>query len=157
SALSLQLKDVCCKHWFGPGSLRAREGTDLPIESLQTPGVARPLGHLSNAVRTGGRLYLAGLVSLDADGALVGKGSIHDQTIQVCRSIERICQQQGATLSAVTRCLVFLTDRANYAGFDAAFAEVFGAHRPARATVIAELVNPDFLVEIVADVELPER
>jgi enamine deaminase RidA (YjgF/YER057c/UK114 family) len=39
---------------------------------------------------------------------------------------------------------------------DAAFAEVFGEHRPARATVIAELVNPEFLVEIVTDVVLPE-
>jgi 2-iminobutanoate/2-iminopropanoate deaminase len=129
----------------------------VTIESLQTPGVARPLGHLANAVRTGGRLYLAGLVALDANGVLVGKASIRDQTIHVCRSIERICEQQGATLAAVTRCLVYLTDRANYPEFDAAFAEVFGEHRPARATVIAELVNPDFLVEIVADVELQER
>jgi len=36
-----------------------------------------------------------------------------------------------------------------------AFAESFGDHKPARATVIAKLVNPDFLVEIVSDVELP--
>jgi 2-iminobutanoate/2-iminopropanoate deaminase len=129
----------------------------VSIRTLQTPGVARPLGHLSNAVRTGGRLYLAGLVALDDGGALVGKGSIRDQTTHVCRSIELICEQQGVTLAAVTRCLVFLSDRAHYSEFDAAFAEVFGEHRPARATVIAELVNPDFLVEIVADVELPER
>ena len=63
--------------------------------------------------------------------------------------------QLGADLTAVARCLVFITDRANYTDYDAAFAEVFGTHKPARATVIADLVNPDFLVEIVADVELP--
>ena len=123
---------------------------------MQPAGVAQPLGHLSNAVRAGRRLYLAGLVALDESGAVVGKGSIREQTLHICRSIERICKQNGASLDAVARCLVFITDRANYAEFNAGFAEVFGEHRPARATVIAGLVNPDFLVEIVSDVELPE-
>jgi enamine deaminase RidA (YjgF/YER057c/UK114 family) len=51
---------------------------------------------------------------------------------------------------------VFLTDRERYREYDAAFAEAFGNHRPARATVIADLVDEAFLVEIVSDVELPE-
>ncbi len=55
----------------------------------------------------------------------------------------------------MARCLVFLADRAAYAEYDAAFAEAFGDHKPARATVIADLVNTKFLVEIVSDVELP--
>jgi 2-iminobutanoate/2-iminopropanoate deaminase len=127
----------------------------MVVELLHPEGIALPLGHLSNATRAGRRLYLAGLVALDEGGAVVGKGSIREQTLYVCRSIEKICSQYGANLGAVARCLVFLTDRANYAEYDAAFAEAFGEHRPARATVIADLVNPDFLVEIVADVELP--
>ena len=126
----------------------------MSLETMQTPGVAEPLGHLSNATRAGSRLYIAGLVSLDAGGALVGAGSMREQTLHVCRSIEAICAQNGADLTAVARCLIFITDRARYSEMDAAFAEVFGDHRPARATVIADLVNPDFLVEIVTDVEL---
>jgi 2-iminobutanoate/2-iminopropanoate deaminase len=117
--------------------------------------MAKPLGHLSNATRAGTRLYLAGLVALDEAGEIVGKGSIRQQTLHICRSIEQVCVEQGASLAAVARCLVFITDRALYGEYDAAFAEVFGDHRPSRATVIANLVNPDFLVEIVADVELP--
>jgi 2-iminobutanoate/2-iminopropanoate deaminase len=127
----------------------------VSVETLQPSGVAAPLGHLSNAVRAGRRLYLAGLVSLDEDGTLVGAGSMREQTLHVCRTIERVCRQHGADLTAVARCLIFITDRARYPEMDAAFAEVFGAHRPARATVIADLVNPEFLVEIVSDVELP--
>jgi 2-iminobutanoate/2-iminopropanoate deaminase len=126
----------------------------MAVEVVHAVGIAAPLGHLSNTTRAGNRLYLAGLVALDESGALVGEGSIREQTLYVCRSIERICSQHGATLAAVARCLVFITDRVGYAEFDAAFAEVFGDHRPARATVIADLVNPAFLVEIVADVEL---
>jgi 2-iminobutanoate/2-iminopropanoate deaminase len=127
----------------------------VSVETLQPSGVAAPLGHLSNATRAGRRLYLAGLVALDEDGALVGAGSMRLQTLHVCRTIEHVCAQHGADLTAVARCLVFITDRARYAEFDAAFAEVFGDHRPARATMIAQLVNPEFLVEIVSDVELP--
>jgi enamine deaminase RidA (YjgF/YER057c/UK114 family) len=130
-------------------------GRSVTVETVHLDGVAPPLGHLSNATRAGNRLYLAGLVALDADGQLVGKGSIREQTLHICRSIEQACAQHGADLTAVARCLVFITDRAAYADYDAAFAEVFGSHRPARATVIADLVNPDFLVEIVSDVELP--
>jgi 2-iminobutanoate/2-iminopropanoate deaminase len=127
----------------------------VPLEPLNPAGVAKPLGHLANAIRAGTRLYLAGLVALDEVGEVIGKGSIREQTLHICRSIERICVEQGGSITAVARCLVFITDRALYQEYDAAFAEVFGDHRPSRATVIADLVNPDFLVEIVADVELP--
>jgi enamine deaminase RidA (YjgF/YER057c/UK114 family) len=126
----------------------------MPIESLDPSGIAKPLGHLSNVVRAGDRLYLAGLVALDEGGAIVGTGSIREQTLHVCRSIEEICSQHGVSLAAVARCLVFISDRANYTEYDSAFAEVFGEHRPARATLIADLVNPEFLIEIVSDVEL---
>jgi 2-iminobutanoate/2-iminopropanoate deaminase len=127
----------------------------VPVEPLNPSGIAKPLGHLSNAARAGNRLYLAGLVALDERSGLVGEGSMREQSLHVCRSIEHICVQHGVGLSAVARCLVFITDRTLYAEYDAAFAEVFGEHRPTRATVIAELVNPDFLIEIVADIELP--
>ena len=126
----------------------------VPVEPLNPSGIAKPLGHLANAALSGSRLYLAGLVALDATGKLVGEGSMREQTLHVCRSIEQICLQHGASLAAVARCLVFITDRALYTEYDAAFAEVFGEHRPARATVIADLVNPGFLIEIVTDVEL---
>jgi 2-iminobutanoate/2-iminopropanoate deaminase len=127
----------------------------VSVEMLNPSGVAAPLGHLSNATRSGDRLQVAGLVALDEGGALVGAGSMREQTLHVCRTIESVCAQYGADLSSVSRCLVFLTDRSRFAEMDTAFAEVFGAHKPARATVIAELVNPHFLVEIVSDVELP--
>ena len=125
------------------------------VEPLQPSRVAAPLGHLSNATRVGTRLYVAGLVSIDENGDLVGRGSVREQTLHVCSVLKQICEQYGAGLVDVARCLVFLTDRSRYTEYDAAFAQVFGEHRPARATVIAELVGEEFLVEIVSDVEFP--
>jgi 2-iminobutanoate/2-iminopropanoate deaminase len=125
------------------------------VKPLQPSGVAAPLGHLSNATRVGTRLYVAGLISLDENGDLVGRGSVREQTLHICSVLKGICEQYGAGLEDVARCLVFLTDRSGYAEYDAAFAHAFGEHRPARATVIADLVGEEFLVEIVSDVELP--
>ena len=127
----------------------------MGVDPLRPTGVAPPLGHLSNAVRSGNSLSVAGLVALDENGTLVGRDSAREQTLHICRVLEQICEQYGGNLTNVTRCIVFLTDRADYPQYDAAFAEVFGEHKPARATVIADLVNADFLVEIVSDVELP--
>ena len=125
------------------------------VEPLQPSNVAAPLGHLSNATRVGTHLYVAGLVSTDENGDVVGRGSVREQTLHICSVLKQICEQYGAGLADVARCLVFLTDRSGYPEYDDAFAQAFGAHRPARATVIADLVSPDFLVEIVSDVELP--
>jgi enamine deaminase RidA (YjgF/YER057c/UK114 family) len=125
------------------------------VEPLQPPGVADPLGHLSNATRAGSRLYVAGLVSIDEKGELVGRGSVRVQTLHICSVLRQVCEHYGASLADVARCLVFLTDRSHYAAYDAAFAQAFGEHRPARATVIADLVGEEFLIEIVSDVELP--
>jgi aminoacrylate peracid reductase len=127
------------------------------VEPLEPAGVARPLGHLSTATRVGNRLYVAGLVAVDEGGDVVGKNDIREQTAHVCRVLQGICEQYGGDLTCVSRCLVFLQRRADYAAYDRAFAEAFGDHKPARATVLAELVAEDFLVEIVSDVELPDR
>ena len=125
------------------------------VEPLHPHGVGAPLGHLSNVTRSGTRLYVAGLVSIDEQGQLVGRNSVREQTLHICSVLRRICEQYGADLENVARCLVFLTDRQLYREYDSAFAEAFGGHRPARATVVAELVREEFLVEIVSDVELP--
>ena len=45
---------------------------------------------------------------------------------------------------------VFLTDFANYKGFNQAFDEYFADDPPARATVRADLVIPALLIEIDA-------
>jgi len=83
----------------------------VSVEALNPSGVAAPLGHLSNATRSGERLTLAGLVALDEGRCRSSAaGSMREQTLHVCRTIEDICRQYGADLTAVARCLIFITD-----------------------------------------------
>jgi enamine deaminase RidA (YjgF/YER057c/UK114 family) len=123
------------------------------IERLRPKAVAEPAAHYSVAARADGRIYVSGLVSLSEQGQLVGGTSAGEQTLHICRTLESICRQYGGKLANVAQCTVILTDLKNYADVDAAFAEAFGEHKPARATFVAQLVRPEFLVEIMTIVE----
>jgi 2-iminobutanoate/2-iminopropanoate deaminase len=51
---------------------------------------------------------------------------------------------------------VFLVDVGDFAAFNEAWAEKFGDHRPARATVRADLLLEGLVVEIQAIAVVPE-
>jgi 2-iminobutanoate/2-iminopropanoate deaminase len=124
------------------------------LERLQPEGVVQPFAHYSTVTKTSDRMYVAGLVSVDADGTLLGEGSPGEQMRNICNALKSICEQNGVTLANVAQCTVYLTDASYYREADAAFAEVFGENKPARATVVCKLVSEDFLVEVVSVVEL---
>lgn len=124
------------------------------IEMLQPEGVAAPGAHYSTATRVDNRLYVAGLVGADADGTMLGKGSVREQAVHTCRALETICRQYGGDLGHVVQCTQYITDVDHYREADAGFAEVFGDHRPARATIVVGLVHPDWLYELLSIVEL---
>jgi enamine deaminase RidA (YjgF/YER057c/UK114 family) len=68
--------------------------------------------------------------------------------------IEALLAQAGCTLADVVKTTVWLTDKAEYPAFNAAYGERFGAHPPARSTVIADLIAP-VKVEIEAIARRP--
>ena len=114
-------------------------------ESLRAPSAAYSFG-----IVAGDMLFLAGQVGVDANGAIVGFGDVAEQTRQSVANMEVVLRDGGFELSDVVSVTVFLTDLANFGEFDAAYAEAFGSHRPARATVEAAINSPDLLVEIQA-------
>jgi 2-iminobutanoate/2-iminopropanoate deaminase len=124
------------------------------ITRLQPAGVAEPYAHYSTVTRVDNRVYVAGLVSIDEDGQLVAQGDARAQTVHICRALETIAKQFDADLGRVVQCTLYITRREDYREADAGYAEVFGDNKPSRATVIAGLTNPEFLVELVAWLEL---
>ncbi len=124
------------------------------ITRMQPKDVAEPYAHYSNVTKIENRLYVAGLVSIDTEGELVAKGDARAQAVHVCRALETIAKQFGADLGRVVQCTLYITNREDYRDVDAGYAEVFGGHKPSRATVIVGLTDPEFLVELVAWLEL---
>jgi 2-iminobutanoate/2-iminopropanoate deaminase len=120
------------------------------MKLLNPDTVAKPGAGYSHGIAAGGAVYVAGQVSIDTAGAIVGKGDIAAQTRQTLVNVANVLAAEGMELGDVVSTTVYLTDFAQYRTFCATWCEVFGDHAPARASVKAELVHPDLLVEIQA-------
>ncbi len=104
------------------------------------------------AVRTSGgaQVHLSGMVALDADGALIGRGDMAAQAEAAYANVGRTLAAAGAGPADVVSCTVFATDLDSYrkSGSPVA-AEFFGASRPVSTVVeVSRLADPDYLLEV---------
>ena len=117
-------------------------------EAIIPPGSAPPLAPYSPGVRAGNTIYVSGILAMDADGNTVGIGDIHAQTRHVIEAVKSVVEASGGTLTDVAFNQIFLADLADYNGMNEVYREYFAVNTPARYCIKAELVKPDFLVEI---------
>jgi len=103
----------------------------------------------SQGVRAGNLLFLAGQAAMDEQGQIVGPGDVREQTRYTLGRMRTVLQEAGGDLSNVVTATTFLTDLDNFAAYNEAWVAEFGDHRPARATVRADLLF-DLLVEVQA-------
>jgi aminoacrylate peracid reductase len=120
----------------------------MPHTALVPAGSAPPLAPYSPGVKSGNMIFVSGVLAMDSTGATVGVGDVKAQARQVIESIKAILAAGGATLADVTYNAIFLKDLADYAAFNQVYAEYFGTNPPARYCIRADLVRPEFLVEI---------
>jgi 2-iminobutanoate/2-iminopropanoate deaminase len=86
-------------------------------------------------VVAGGLVFTAGQIPRDpASGSLI-TGDVVAQTNRVLDNREAVLKGAGCTLQDVVKVSVFMTDLADFAKMNEAFAARFGEHRPARTTV----------------------
>jgi 2-iminobutanoate/2-iminopropanoate deaminase len=102
----------------------------------------------SQAILAGDLLFVAGQVALDANNQVVAPGNAYEQTLVVLDRVSTIVEQAGGTLADVAAATVFVTGLEHLPGFNQAWVEVFGEHRPARATVVAGLLIDGLVVEV---------
>ena len=119
-------------------------------EAIIPAGSAPPLAPYSPGVRAGNTVYVSGILALDAAGRTVGAGDVRAQTRQVIESIKAVVEAAGGTLADVAFNQIFLADLADYAAMNEVYREYFGDNPPARYCIRADLVKPEFLVEISA-------
>ena len=122
-------------------------------------GSAAPLGRYPHAKTAGDFIYVSGTSSRRPDGTHVGAdivdGSlvldIAEQTRGTLENIRGILHGVGADLGDLVQVTSFLVDMADFAAYNAAYAEFFPDSAPTRTTVaVRELPHPDLLIEIQA-------
>lgn len=105
---------------------------------------------LSRAIRAGDFVFLTGQVPLK-DGMPMTSGTIEDQTRAVLEDIKETLGEAGCAMSDVVKAMVWLTDRADFPGFNAVYGEYFPEDPPARSAVVNHLlVDVRVEVEVVA-------
>ena len=128
----------------------------MPYKIVVPEGSAPPLAPYSPGVRAGNTVYVSGVVSLDADGNTVGKGDVKAQTRHVLESIKAIVEAAGGSMTDITFNQIFLGDLGDYAGMNEVYREYFPADPPARYCIRADLVKPEFLVEIASTAHIED-
>lgn len=105
----------------------------------------QPGKRMSQAVKHGNTVYLAGQVAADYDG------NIEKQTGEVLAAIDKLLAEAGTSKSKVLSCQVILNNIADFAAMNTVYdAWIDPANPPARACIEARLAHPSLKVEIIA-------
>ena len=107
----------------------------MPRQPIHSPDAPAAIGPYSQAVRSGGTVYLSGQIPLDpATGALV-EGDIATQARRAFANLRAVCEAAGGSFGQVARVGLYLTDLRDFAAVNTVMAEVFEAPYPARSTI----------------------
>jgi enamine deaminase RidA (YjgF/YER057c/UK114 family) len=115
-----------------------------------------PIVGYSRAVVVGDRVFVSGTASIMPDGAEPPPDA-YGQAKRCVEIIAAALEQAGASLEDVVRTRVYLVHTKDFEEVGRAHGEAFAEIRPANTTVvIAELVDPRWLVEIEAEAVIAE-
>ena len=115
-----------------------------------------PVGYSHVAkVNKGTLIYLAGQVSSDASGKLVGEGNFEAQAEQVFRNIELGLEAAGAAMADIVKLNVYIVaevDQAEVPKMRAIRDRHVDAKKPPASTLlfVTRLARPGWLIEIEA-------
>jgi len=123
----------------------------VDLEFLNFPAAPPPppTAAYSHAVRAGEYLFVTGQLGVDPKTSTLVPGGTVAQTHQVMRNLQAVLAGAGTTLARAVMVRIYLTNFADYAAMNAAYASYFAAGKlPARTTVGVTALALDAAVEI---------
>jgi 2-iminobutanoate/2-iminopropanoate deaminase len=117
------------------------------MEMISTDGAPAAIGPYSQAVKANGFLFCSGQLGMDP-----GKGElvvgVVAQAGQALSNMRAVLEAAGSGMNRVVKTTIYLADMGDFKAVNAAYADAFGEHKPARATVEVAYLPLDGLVEI---------
>ena len=104
----------------------------------------------SQAIKTGGLVFVSGQISLLPDHADVVGTTIQEQTEQIMKNLAAILAAAGSDLGRLIKTTVYLTNLDDFQGMNEIYSRHVGETPPARATVEVGRLPSGALVEIDA-------
>ena len=131
--------------------------TDWKRKEVRLPDLCEPISHYTDAVRFGNLLFISGMVGVDGQGRVIGKGDVVAQARATFANMQRILEAEGASFADVLKVTVYLRNVEDRARINPVRAEFFGDARPASTLVeVSKLVAPELLIEVEAVAGLPQ-
>jgi 2-iminobutanoate/2-iminopropanoate deaminase len=118
-------------------------------DPINPPGAAPPVGPYSPGLVAGNLLFISGQVGVDADGKVVGDTAA-EQARAALDNLHALLSAAAVTPHAVVKTTIFLTDIADFAAVNEAYAAFFTKPYPARSTVQVAALPLGVKVEIEA-------
>jgi len=122
----------------------------MPYQPIVPKGSPPPLAPYSPGAKAGNVVYVSGTLAIGKDGKTVGVGDVKAQTRFVIESIKSVLEAAGGSLKDIAFNHIFLADLKDYAAMNEVYREYFPKDPPARYCIRADLVKPEFLVEIAS-------
>ena len=122
---------------------------------ISTDEAPEAIGPYSQAVKSGGLLFLSGQIPLNKEGEM-NNGDIEAKTRQVFKNIEAILAAENLGFSHVIKVNIYLVDIANFDTVNQVMSSLFTAPYPARALVQVAALPKASEVEVEVVAEAPE-
>jgi len=110
------------------------------VEFLESKIERRKKAPYSDAVRVDNLLFLTGQVGFNNDSLKIASGGIKAEATQALENIKAVLEANGSDMEHVVKCAVILTDVSDFASFNEVFRQYFPKKKPARTTLVANLV-----------------
>lgn len=121
--------------------------TDRNRIPFRTDDAPPPAGPYSQAIRSGGFLFLAGQGPFRPDGSKVDS-SFEEQARQAFTNLQSVAAAAGASLADAVRVGVYLRDMSDFSVMNKVYVEFLRDPMPARTTIQSDL--PGFDIEVDA-------
>jgi 2-iminobutanoate/2-iminopropanoate deaminase len=120
------------------------------MKAISTPGAPAARGHYSQAIVHAGVVYVAGQLPVVPDQPERQLADFASQARQVIANVIAIVETAGSSRERILRTTVYIADVGHWSAFNAIYAEMIGAHRPARTVVPVAQLHYGYLVEMDA-------
>jgi endoribonuclease L-PSP, putative len=117
--------------------------------SIRSDLAPAPIGPYSQAIESGGIIYVSGQIPIDPKINELVKGGIREQTERVMENLKAVLAQSGASMEDVVMTFVYLIDLNDFQGYNEVYEKYF-KEPPARVTVQVSALPRGARVELAA-------
>ena len=104
-------------------------------QAIATTDAPAAIGTYSQAIATGGLVFLSGQIPLDPESMTLVSDDVGEQTEQVFKNLAAVAAAAGGSLADAVKLTVYLTDLGHFVTVNEIMAQYFQQPYPARAAI----------------------